>query len=152
MKLEFIDNYFSFSLLEKKDRLNELEFYFPYSLIENSSYNTGYFTGFVDLVFRYNGLYYIVDWKTNYLKNYSENYILESMNESAYHNQYMIYCVAFRKWCGQFNLDFEKCFGGVYYFYLRGIDIADSSKGVFFKKPENSEIDDFILKMKKIIW
>ena len=111
------DSSFSLSQLESKERMNELEFYFPLKRISpkylqdifsksidfeldkgflhriqeiNFSPLKGFMKGFIDLVFHANGKYYIIDWKTNYLGNSIENYDQKSMNDAMISNLYIL--------------------------------------------------------------
>ena len=78
--------------------------------------------GFIDLVFYHEGLYYIVDWKTNWLPEYSPEMIEESMLQHAYHLQAKIYKEALKRYVKLFDQrPFEQLFGGAYYLYLRGM-------------------------------
>lgn len=61
----------------------------------------GFLKGFIDLIFRFEGRYHVVDWKSNLLGNRAEDYTLEAMQraiqESCYDLQYYIYTVALDK-------------------------------------------------------
>jgi exodeoxyribonuclease V beta subunit len=90
----------------KKDRLSELEFYFPLQPITpkklkrifadyggpslptefpgrveelDFSPARGFMKGFIDLVFQAQGRFYVVDWKSNYLGDRVEDYSRERM-------------------------------------------------------------------------
>ncbi len=110
-----------FSCLGKipsKDMQTEMEFLYPF--------RSSFLKGFIDLVFRYKGRYYILDWKTNYLgpnkEDYSIEKIEECMGQSGYFLQASIYTVALKKYLALFEKkDFELLFGGVIYFFLRGV-------------------------------
>ncbi len=81
--------------------------------------------GFIDLIFRYRGRYYIVDWKTNYLgpkeDDYTPKQIEICMEENGYFLQAAIYREALQKYLALFDKrPFSSIFGGVVYFFLRG--------------------------------
>ncbi len=77
--------------------------------------------GFIDLIFMQEGQYYIVDWKTNWLPDYSPEQIEASMQRSLYYLQAKIYAEALKRYIKLFDeRPFEECFGGAYYLYLRG--------------------------------
>jgi exodeoxyribonuclease V beta subunit len=61
------------------------------------------------------------------------------MLKSYYIVQYLIYTVALDKYLQKNikNYSYEKHFGGVYYFFLRGINSrAAENNGVYFDKPD----------------
>jgi exodeoxyribonuclease V beta subunit len=132
-----------------RDRLQELEFHFPILVgppLPEVRRIEGFLTGFIDLVFRRNGKYFLVDWKTNLLAgSYTPQALAQSMIECDYVRQYRLYLQALARWlkksCGA-AFDFTRDFGGVYYLYLRGMNGADESSGVFFCQPT---VDDLQL-------
>ncbi len=83
--------------------------------------------GVIDLVFEYKGLYYIVDWKTNRLGNSDSDYCAEKlqqvMNKHQYEMQGAIYTEALKRHLEKCNRSFDQCFGGVIYFFVRGMGI-----------------------------
>lgn len=162
-----------------KDTLREMEFYFPSRSIDINLIRDvfirnagegetesiiagsvgedvsekiyGFMKGYIDMIFRYNGRYYIIDWKTNYLGSTYEDYCEDSLNQamlkSQYFLQYHIYTVALTLHLNSKmeNFDYERHFGGVYYLFLRGIDAGENSRnGIFFHKPAQSVIAGLI--------
>ncbi|AJI54810.1 exodeoxyribonuclease V, beta subunit [Francisella philomiragia] len=98
----------------------------------------GMLHGFIDLIFEYDGKFYVADYKSNYLGSTLEDYNQAAMSEknqsSFYDLQYLIYSVALDKYLRQ-NIEsynYEKHFGGVYYFYLRGMK---DGYGVYRARP-----------------
>ncbi|AFJ43367.1 exodeoxyribonuclease V subunit beta [Francisella orientalis] len=98
----------------------------------------GMLHGFIDLIFEYDGKFYVADYKSNYLGDKLEDYNQATMSEknqsSFYDLQYLIYSVALDKYLRQ-NIEsynYEKHFGGVYYFYLRGMK---DGYGVYRARP-----------------
>lgn len=100
----------------------------------------GLMNGKIDLFFEREGRFYILDWKSNYLgfnlENYNSEGVLNAMNESNYHLQYLIYTVALKKYLSSRipDFDYEKQFGGVVYLFLRGLRKGNAG-GVFTAKP-----------------
>lgn len=100
----------------------------------------GIMNGMIDLFFEHDGRFYILDWKSNYLGPtpdfYSRDRIKEAMDEEGYHLQYLIYCVAARKYLEQRmkGFDYEKQFGGVIYLFLRGLR-PGLDTGIYTDKP-----------------
>ena len=99
--------------------------------------------GCIDLLFRHNGQYYVLDWKTNFLgpspDDYTDDAIGRSMLEALYPLQYHIYVVA----AGMFldrrvpGYDHGRDFGGVFYAYTRGMrSEKPAGHSVFFDKPD----------------
>lgn len=78
--------------------------------------------GFIDLVFYHEGLFYLADWKTNWLPDYSLQQLEASIQEKHYDIQAKIYVEALKRYVKLFDdRPFEQCFGGAYYLYLRGM-------------------------------
>jgi exodeoxyribonuclease V beta subunit len=100
----------------------------------------GIMNGKMDLFFEHEGRYYILDWKTNHLGadpgNYSIPALTEAMRENNYHLQYLIYTLAVKKYLQSRipGFDYQKQFGGVIYFFVRGAR-AGSENGIFNIKP-----------------
>jgi exodeoxyribonuclease V beta subunit len=146
---------FTLSHITNEARLNELGFYFPLKFITprkltrlfedvptgeqipdlpghmgklNFSPVNGFMKGFVDLVFRFQDKFYIVDWKSNYLgstvSDYGPEALGSAMKEAFYILQYHIYTVALHQYLNVRLADYsyKKHFGGVYYIFLRGVD------------------------------
>lgn len=105
----------------------------------------GLLRGFIDLVFRHAGKYYIVDYKSNLLGThfscYQQEALQQAMLDNHYDWQYLIYCVALDRYLRQRhpNYDYEQHFGGVIYAFLRGMD---GQQGVFFDRPTAQLIEE----------
>jgi len=149
------------SKIPNKDRLNELEFYFPLKKLKRddllnvfSNYNkfdvkhilenlnigcvNGFMMGFIDLVFRFNNKFYIVDWKSNLIGKgkefYTKEFIKNEMRRHLYFLQYYIYALALHKYLklNLVNYNFDKHFGGVFYIFMRWVD--NNKRGIFYDK------------------
>ncbi len=83
-----------------------------------------YLKGFIDLIFLYNKSYYILDWKTNDLPEYSLSALREVMNQCGYFLQSDIYVQALRRHLA-FRAD-PYPIKGSYYLFLRGLDQGQS--------------------------
>ncbi|WP_350609466.1 hypothetical protein, partial [Pseudoalteromonas sp. 41-MNA-CIBAN-0057] len=61
----------------------------------------GLLKGFIDLIFCYQGKYYILDYKSNYLgsipADYEPEQLEQAMTSHQYHLQYLIYTVALHR-------------------------------------------------------
>jgi len=95
----------------------------------------GMMHGFIDLVFEYNGKYYVCDYKSSHLGDAFCDYSYEAMKgnieKNYYDLQYLIYCLALHRYLKQKVADYDPSehFGGIYYLYLRGMTNNDSHKG-----------------------
>jgi exodeoxyribonuclease V beta subunit len=147
----------SLSTLEDTDVLKEMEFYFPVQNLqageiwemirggEPSSADidqaSGFIKGFIDLIFRTGGRYYILDYKSNHLGDNPADYtfgnLSQAIKDSGYDLQYHIYSLALHRFLANRikGYNFEEHFGGVLYLFLRGVDKDKSGSGVFFDKP-----------------
>ncbi len=103
---------------------------------------SGLLKGFIDLVFEFQGKYYLADWKSNYLgdgyEDYSPAAVLHAMAKSSYVLQYLIYTVALDQYLTKriSNYNYEEHFGGVYYFFLRGLSKdAGEESGIYYDRP-----------------
>ncbi|HPJ34544.1 MAG TPA: exodeoxyribonuclease V subunit beta [Spirochaetota bacterium] len=114
---------------------------------------SGMMKGFIDLVFRIGNRYYIADWKSNILGITTEDYNLRIMEEEMlhhnYHLQYYLYTVALHRYLSLRLGDsyrYSEHFGGVYYFFIRGITAGEGSSGIFYTVPDEATVlrlDDF---------
>ncbi len=107
----------SLSDLTSDQMQQEMEFVFPIK--------EGMMKGFIDLCFEYQGKYYLLDWKTNYLgpdeTHYSEEELIIEMNRCNYLLQASIYATALKKHIQLFDPSpFEDVFGGAIYYFIRG--------------------------------
>ncbi|HEU64314.1 MAG TPA: hypothetical protein ENH96_02860 [Chlamydiae bacterium] len=96
------------------------------------SWKKDYMKGFIDLVFEHQSKYYIIDWKSNYLSDFSKDYDTKNIEkEMSLHNYYLqaaIYTKSLKQHLKILNKDFEKVFGGVFYIFLRGQANSHESK------------------------
>ena len=93
-----------------------------------------YIKGAIDLVFLgKDGKYYILDWKSNSLNEFSKGSMDVAMQEHGYHLQYYIYAVALKRWLEQTheNFDFKEQFGGIYYIFIRGVN-EENFDGIYY--------------------
>ena len=158
---------FSLNGLKKSDRLEEMEFHFPVSssflpeltqrLPAHSKLRVyldrvstedfrrieagGYLKGLIDLTFRKDGKYFILDWKSNKLGGHSDGFGQEELEREMFTHhyvlQYHLYVVALHRFLLRRVKDYnyEKNFGGVYYLFLRGMK-KGSARGIFFDLPD----------------
>lgn len=164
------DPSFVLSRVQAEHRLPELEFYFPLEKTGRQSLQRvlaehgvdarvgqkfnfqevkGFLKGYIDLVFEYEGRYYIVDWKSNHLGQRVDNYRAEELSNvmahDAYTLQYLLYTVALHQYLKSRIPDYryEQYIGGIFYLFLRGVH-PDSgpSCGIYHDVPEKQLIED----------
>jgi len=161
--------------LQRSDRITEMEFFFPLSFVESRqvaeiltrwsgnqagadfsgvaerlafSRVRGMVRGFMDLVFRQGGKYYLVDWKSNHLGNrledYSRDRLTLEMKHKLYHFQYLLYLVALNRHLERRDPAYRYAshFGGVLYLFLRGVDPALPGNGIYFDLPPEGLVRD----------
>lgn len=143
--------------LNGDEKIHELEFYMTVKDCDNLNLGDfngfvekGFLKGFIDMIFKYNGKIYIVDWKTtsspegDLFENYHQNVISEMMETHHYNLQSMIYMVALCKYLttdGESSFDYETDFGGCYYLFVRGIKgEGDSDTGIYFHRPSRNDL------------
>lgn len=94
----------------------------------------GFVKGFVDLIFSVGDTYYFADWKSDYLPSFRED-LLRKYVERNYTIQARLYSLALVKMLGiRDEADYERRFGGLYYFFLRGME-QEEGRGVHFERP-----------------
>lgn len=145
--------------------LRESEFYFPMhgqraerlaeiirqhrdSAFELPEHHTlkGMMHGFIDLIFEHEGKFYVADYKSTYLGSQLNDYHQEAMQanieQNHYDVQYAIYALALHRYLRVRISDYtpERHFGGVYYFYLRGMT-AEQPTGVYFRAIHRDFLD-----------
>jgi exodeoxyribonuclease V beta subunit len=89
----------------------------------------------MDIVFEHQGRYFVLDYKSNKLPDYSQKSITQSMLSHRYEVQYTLYVLALHRLLKSrlANYNYEQHVGGAIYLYLRGIDQA--GQGVYVNKP-----------------
>ncbi|MWP48630.1 MULTISPECIES: exodeoxyribonuclease V subunit beta [unclassified Gilliamella] len=126
------------SLCKQYDRLSKLCPELDFESVQ------GMLKGFIDLVFEFEGKYYVVDYKSNWLGEcvdaYNQQALEKVMCEHRYDLQYQLYCLALHRFLkGRLpNYQYQTHFGGVYYLFLRGMP----EHGIFYHLPEQAFIED----------
>lgn len=155
--------------IPRQARLNELEFFYPLQSLDYAQLKTvlaehgyedlqdakgweavqGFMKGSIDLIFKHQERFYLIDYKSNYLggsvTDYQTDAMLKAMQQHHYRLQYLIYCLALHLYLRERlpNYDYEQHVGGVFYLFLRGMSDAPESGrcGVFADKPALSLIE-----------
>jgi len=152
--LDVDDSEFCLAKIEDAACLKEMPFYFAINQMQTQGLNqllsgqatcqdlsarnlTGQLTGFIDLICEYDGRYYVMDYKSNWLSSYDHESMQSAMREHNYGLQYFIYSVVLHHYLQQRlpNYSYEEHFGGVRYLFLRGMDADQPMQGVFVDKP-----------------
>ncbi len=94
--------------------------------------------GFIDLLFEHEGKIYLLDWKSNYLGDEIADYAPEKLQQELaskdYFKQAAIYVEALKKHFPE--KEFEQKFGGVFYLFLRGLDLQKRGFGIYHFYPD----------------
>ena len=155
--------------LPEQARKVEMEFYLPLSELNAYKLNTllqqhdplsakaaplafsnlkGMLKGFIDLTFEYQGRWYVLDYKSNWLgeqySDYSRARMEQMMIEHRYDLQYQLYSLALHRLLKTRlpGYNFEQHFGGVIYLFLRGVQSNDSDRhGIYDTRPKQALIE-----------
>ena len=155
-----------FRLSDLKQPIAELEFHLPLRklqraalahCLEEHGYEhrlaagddeiEGFLHGFIDLVARHDGRWYVIDYKSNWLgpdlASYSEAAIAQSMRLHGYHLQYLLYLTALHRLLALRlpDYDYDRHVGGAFYLFLRGMRPNAPGSGVFHDRPSRACIE-----------
>lgn len=166
--LNLVSGPLSLSAISPRDRATEMAFAFPLahitaarlaSLFPDNDFATrltglqfpplqGYLKGAIDLIFRHENRYYIIDWKTNHLgytyEDYAQDRLQAIMYDHFYPLQYHLYLLALHRHLLRHvpHYTYEEHMGGVFYLFVRGINPEiDDSMGIFEDRPPLHVID-----------
>lgn len=93
----------------------------------------GMMHGFIDLIYHWQGRYYVVDYKSTWLGDrlgdYQSEALTESVRSSFYDLQYLLYSLALHRYLRTRLPNYVPAqhLGGVHYLYLRGMTTGQSS-------------------------
>jgi len=160
------------NLVPNDRRLVELEFYYPLAALRDHELRRllrewlgeegplaaaaarvrfyevqGFMKGFIDLVFEQDGVFYLADYKSNWLGDRLEDYATErlpaTIAKEGYFLQYLFYTLALHRYLQSrlADYDYDRHFGGCYYLFLRGMRVETGAGcGVFFDRPPRGVI------------
>ena len=152
--------------------LREAEFYFPLNtvnLFQLNQFLAGYrqqdagqgpfmvnldtkkleglMHGFIDLIFEFEGRYYVADYKSTHLGDsyagYQQAQLTQNNQHHLYDLQYLIYAVALHRYLQTKLPGYHPSshFGGVYYLYLRGMHPDNQElEGVYHARPSEEQL------------
>lgn len=161
-RIQLANKNFSLAEVAQESKIHEFEFDFPFSAVDTQrlqqlsapdrriyvellNASGGLVNGKMDMFFEFEGMYFILDWKSNYLgdtlEDYSANRLAEAMNERNYHLQYLIYTLAADKYLSSRLPDYkyDLHFGGIIYAFIRGVQ-KDITHGFFTTRPNEKTI------------
>ncbi len=161
------EEHLSLSVLPKKQLLVEMEFYLPLLEVKAQTFNhilnqhipqrrhhyqfeqlNGMLKGFIDLTLQYQGKFYVLDYKSNYLgaefADYHGEAMANAMEEHDYYLQAILYTLALHRWLKSKKSDYAYAndIGGAYYTFLRGMHSEKPGNGVFYLMPAQALIED----------
>jgi exodeoxyribonuclease V beta subunit len=101
----------------------------------------GMLTGFMDLVLRHEGRYYVLDYKSNRLPGYEPKQLQQAMLAHRYDVQAVLYVLALHRLLKSrlTGYDFDQHIGGALYLFLRGVDQPGS--GLLHLSPPRALIE-----------
>lgn len=160
--------------ISNRQRLNELAFDFALDHLSIDALNQfmqslspiplqgvssaefgGLITGVIDLVYEYQGRYYLADYKSNLLGSRLEDYRPENLQRAMlgrrYDLQALLYAVALHRLLAIRlpNYDYEQHFGGCYYLFLRAMRAEHGKNyGIHFHRPGLKTIQQLDLLLK----
>ncbi|MHC9540940.1 MAG: exodeoxyribonuclease V subunit beta [Vulcanimicrobiota bacterium] len=153
---------FMLSQISPKERLSELKFLFPVTRLakvdfkdtlarldipgireklEGLSFSPfkGYINGAIDCVARYDGKYYLFDWKSNLLGSSPDDYRPEELEKeircSWYFLQFSLYTIALDQYLALRlgdSYSYDEHFGGIYYLFIRGMGVKEN--GIYYSR------------------
>jgi exodeoxyribonuclease V beta subunit len=153
--------------VNQQKRLNELKFDFALDYFDVNAVNEllqqgtdavlqpisaprfrGLLTGIIDLVFEFDGKYYLADYKSNFLgarlDDYRPHQLAQAMLDRRYDLQALLYSVALHRYLDQRLSDYsyEQHFGGCYYLFLRAMRPQSGPRyGIHFERAESSKLE-----------
>ncbi len=155
-----------FSLADIERPLVEMEFHLPvenlrrselargladhgygHALPDSQAGIHGFLHGFIDVVARQDGRWYIMDYKSNWLgpdlSAYSPAGLKQAMDYHAYHLQYLLYITALHRLLRLRlpDYDYDRHIGGAFYLFVRGMRPGSPGSGVYRHRPSRTVIE-----------
>ena len=106
----------------------------------------GMFKGFIDLIAKVDGKYYVIDWKSNGLGTQDADYCFDNLRgallKKRYDLQYVLYLVALHRHLKDRipKYDYDTHVGGAVYYFLRGFE-NPQTQGLIMDKPPKHLIE-----------
>lgn len=129
------DSVFYLNHLSPAHCYREHEFLYPANqeMHPDLAFRPGYMQGIIDLIFKHEDKYCIIDWKSNWLgpdnSYYNQIHLENAMHSHDYFLQAKIYKEALKRYLKLIDQrPFEEIFGGIFYIFMRGLD---DGNGIF---------------------
>ena len=139
---------FALKNVAREDRRAEMAFVASERELVGGNRGAGAFNGAIDLLVRpegRDGPVYVLDWKTNTLKDYGNEAVESAMDACGYHLQYEIYSLVVRRWLGEGRPN------GVAYLFVRGGAAKDGRCGVYLRTLEDGWDGKFADELEKAL-
>src|SRR5262249_18406434 len=98
--------------------------------------------GYVDMIFRWEGRFYLLDWKSNFLGPTIEAYGREGLEATMRREFYLLQCALYSVALHRYltfripDYHYERHFRGAFYLFLRGINSARGPEfGIYRDRP-----------------
>ena len=120
---------------------------YPNPFAESADAIDGFLRGFIDLVAEYQGRFYVLDYKSNWLGDGSAAYapaaLNRAMQNNGYHLQYLLYLAALNRYLSQRlpDYDYDRHLGGAFYLFVRAMTPERPGYSVFFDRPTRQCIE-----------
>ena len=107
----------------------------------------GFLNGYIDVVARADGRWYVIDYKSNWLGGdvaaYSPEAVGRAMAQHGYHLQYLLYLVALHRLLRVRlpDYDYDRHVGGAFYLFLRGMRPDAVGRGIYRNRPSRACIE-----------
>ena len=124
---------FSLSEIANDSRRSEMLFFMDLKSEREKEVINLYCKGFMDLLFKRNGRYCVLDWKSDYIDTYDEAAMKNQMLLRRYNVQQILYSYVLIRWLKSFYPElseqdiFNNYFGGIYYVFFRGCRTNENS-------------------------
>ncbi len=104
---------------------------------------SGYLTGFIDLICRFENKYFLIDYKSNTLDDYYPESLAVAMREHNYGLQYWLYTLVLHQYLSKRlpGYNYKSHFGGVKYLFLRGMSTDQPGMGIYTDQPDLMQIE-----------
>jgi exodeoxyribonuclease V beta subunit len=106
----------------------------------------GFLRGFIDLMFEWEGRWYVADYKSNRLPSYEPSSVIEAVQREHYVLQGQLYSIAAHRYLRQRDrrYDPEKNWGGALFLFVRGMKGPEHTGSSVFLDKQSPELLDAV--------